>query len=133
MVSSSAELPGHWAGADAEPVLLSNLPANAGERRLALAVVALSALGFVGSIPFVQLAMPHMPAFIPAYEAALAINDLITAVLLFGQFMQLRSKALLALASGYMFDSFLIVPHALSFPGAFAPTGLLGAGLQTTA
>ena len=27
----------------------------------------------------------------------------------------------------------IVVPHALTFPGAFAPTGLLGAGLQTTA
>ena len=27
----------------------------------------------------------------------------------------------------------MIVPHALTFPGLFAPTGLLGAGPQTTA
>jgi PAS domain S-box-containing protein len=27
----------------------------------------------------------------------------------------------------------MIIPHALTFPGAFSPTGLLGAGLQTTA
>src|SRR5258708_6442727 len=27
----------------------------------------------------------------------------------------------------------MIIPHALTFPGAVSPTGLLGAGLQTTA
>src|SRR5258708_6567868 len=27
----------------------------------------------------------------------------------------------------------MIIPHALTFPGAFSPTGLFGAGLQTTA
>ena len=28
--------------------------------------------------------------------------------------------------------AFLVIPHALTFPGVFAPDGLLGAGLQTT-
>ena len=63
----------------------------------------------------------------------MAINDFITAILLFGQFTRLRSRALLALASGYLFDAFIIVPHALTFPGVFSPTGLLAAGEQTTA
>jgi len=67
------------------------------------------------------------------YESALFFNDLITAVLLFGQFIQLRARALLVLAAGYLFDAAIIVPHALTFPGAFSSTGLLGAGAQTTA
>jgi len=74
-----------------------------------------------------------MPAFIPAYEFALFFIDLVTAVLLFEQFVRLRLPAVLALAAGYLFDAFMIVPHALTFPGAFAPTGLLGAKSQTTA
>jgi signal transduction histidine kinase len=37
------------------------------------------------------------------------------------------------LASGYFFSALIVVSHALSFPGAFAPSGLLGGGLQTTA
>jgi signal transduction histidine kinase len=39
----------------------------------------------------------------------------------------------LALAAGYLFIALIVVPHALTFPGAFAPTGLLGAGLSSTA
>jgi signal transduction histidine kinase/ActR/RegA family two-component response regulator len=39
----------------------------------------------------------------------------------------------LVLAAGYLFDASIIIPHALSFPGAFSSTGLLGAGTQTTA
>jgi Membrane-associated sensor, integral membrane domain len=39
----------------------------------------------------------------------------------------------LILASGYLFDALIIVPHTLSFPGAFTSSGLLGAGEQTTA
>jgi signal transduction histidine kinase len=38
-----------------------------------------------------------------------------------------------AIRSGYLFNALIIVPHALTFPGVFAPTGLLAAGDQTTA
>lgn len=61
------------------------------------------------------------------------ICDLITAVLLFGQFNFLRSRALFVLASGYLFTAFIAFAHALTFPGVFSPTGWLGAGAQTTA
>jgi signal transduction histidine kinase len=36
------------------------------------------------------------------------------------------------LASGFMFAGLLLVPHALTFPGAFAPGGLLGPGVSST-
>jgi hypothetical protein len=44
----------------------------------------------------------------------------------------LRS-ALLVLASGYLFTGLIVIPHMLTFPGAFTPTGVLGAGPQSTA
>ncbi len=115
------------------PAFLSTLVAARGERRLALVVILLSAIGFIAALPFVRVPLVKVPAFIPSYESALLINDLITAVLLFGQFTQTRSRALLALACGYLFDALMIIPHALTFPGVFSPTGLLGAGEQTTA
>ncbi|WP_454622354.1 MASE4 domain-containing protein [Bradyrhizobium cenepequi] len=73
-----------------------------------------------------------VPAFVASYQSALAINDLITAVLLFSQFAILRSRAMLLLASGYLFTAAAATTHALTFPGLFAPTGLFGAGSQTT-
>jgi signal transduction histidine kinase len=60
------------------------------------------------------------------------VNDSITAVLLFAQFSILRSRALLAIASGYLFTALIVIPWMLTFPGVFAPGGLLGAGLQST-
>ncbi len=118
---------------DEEPHhLLSTVPAGRRERHMALVVVALSTLGFVLAVPFVHVQLPVVPAFIPSYESALLLNDLITSVLIFGLFIELRSRALLALASGYLFDALMIIPHALTFPGAFGPSGLLGAGPQTT-
>jgi hypothetical protein len=82
-------------------------------------------LVFIAIVPFGRVPLAKMPAFIPSYEAALLFLDLITAVLLFDQFVRLRSIGVLVLASGYLFDALIIVPNALSLPGAFTPTGLL--------
>ncbi len=118
---------------DDRAVLLSTLPAGRGERQLALTVVLLSGVVFVAAVPLAKVPLPPVWAFIPVYQSAFVVNDLITAVLLFGQFSILRSRALLALASGYLFTALMAVAHGLTFPGLFAPTGLLGAGPQTTA
>src|SRR5258708_3310024 len=116
---------------DESPVFLSTLPAGPNERRLALMVVSASIAVFLVAVPFAKMPLLPVGSFIPIYESALVINDLITAILLFGQFRILRSKALLVLASGYLFTAFIAVAHALTFPGVFAPTGLLGAGTQS--
>jgi len=118
---------------DEPRIFLSTLPAGRSERRLALVVVLASVVVFLAAAPFAKLPLAQIGAFIPIYESALVINDLITAVLLFGQFNILRSRALLMLASGYLFTATITVSHALSFPGLFSPTGLLGAGPQSTA
>lgn len=112
---------------------LSTLPAGPRERRLALGVVLASALIFAAAAPFAKVPLPPVPAFLPIYQSALVVNDVVTAVLLFGQFAMLRSRALRVLAGAYLFSAFMAVAHALSFPGLFAPTGVLGAGGQTTA
>ena len=69
---------------------------------------------------------------VPIVATATVINDLITSVLLFYQFSIVRRRALSVLASGYLFTALIVIPWALTFPGLFAATGLLGAGLQTT-
>jgi len=68
-----------------------------------------------------------------SYQSALIENDLITALLLFGQLAYFRSRSIFVLALGYTFTAFMAVSHALTFPGLFAPMGLLGAGAQSTA
>ena len=120
-------------GTDEQPYYLSSMPAGPRERRLALAVVVVSALIFFAAVPFARLQLAAVPAFIPIYECALVVNDLITAALLFGQYAIVRTRAMLVLASAYVFTAFLAVFHALTFPGLFAPAGLLGAGPQSTA
>jgi two-component system, sensor histidine kinase and response regulator len=114
-------------------IFLSTTPARRVDRRIALIVILLSLLVFLVVVPFARMQLATVWAFIPAYESALAINDLITATLLYVQFTIFRSPALLVLAVGYLFCTFIAIPHAVSFPGLLSPTGLLGAGSQTTA
>lgn len=110
-----------------------NTPPGRRVVRAARAVALLSLLVFVCLAPFARVPLMPMPAFVPIYESALALNDLFTAGLLLGQCVITRSRALLVLACGYFFTATLTVGHMLTFPGLFAPGGLLGGGQQSTA
>jgi two-component system sensor histidine kinase/response regulator len=114
-------------------VFPSGLPAGSRERALASMVVLLSAALFLAAVPFAKTPLVEVWAFIPLYEGSLVITDLITAVLLFGQFGFSRSRGVLLLGSGYLFTALMATAHALTFPGLFTPSGLLGAGPQSTA
>ena len=84
------------------------MPATGGDRRAALSVVGVSAVLFALVVPFAGVPLVQMPAFVASYQSALAVNDLITAVLLFSQFAMLRARELLLLASR--------VPHQRLLP-----------------
>ena len=113
--------------------LLSNLSPGPAQKRLALVivlgifivVVLLLADIFSGVEPV------RIDAFIPAYATAMFVNDSITAILLFAQFAILRTRALLVIASGYLYSGLILIPWILMFPGLFAPKGLIG-GPQST-
>jgi signal transduction histidine kinase/ActR/RegA family two-component response regulator len=113
-------------------IFLSIMPASRAERRLALVVLGVSLGVFALCVPFAKTALVPIDAFIPAYESAVTINDLITTVLLFGQFTILGKRGLKFLACGYLFTSLMAFCHLLSFPGLLTPTGLLSGGSQTT-
>jgi Membrane-associated sensor, integral membrane domain len=101
---------------DEPEILLAFMPPNQKQRRMAFATVLVLFVVFVITAPFISTPLA-----------------LITARLLFAQYSVSRSPELLALASGYLFTALIVIPHALTFPGAFAPMGLLGAGSQSTA
>lgn len=111
---------------------LVDLTATPTHIRTTLAVSALMLAGLAALAPFARQQLAKIDAFIPSFEATIFVTDFITSVLLFSQFSVHRTRALLVLASGYLFSALIVIPHALTFPGAFSPEGLLGAGLQTT-
>jgi PAS domain S-box-containing protein len=119
--------------AKAETWTLSTNRPNRRAELFASGMIVLSFLTCAAVGPIARTPLARLDAFIPAYEAALAICDLLTAALLFAEFLREKTAAILVIASSYLFNLFLIVPHALTFPGVFAPHGLLGAGSQTTA
>ena len=110
---------------------LTDLPPSTRQSWLAVAVAAVALVAFGVVVPFAGKPLAQLNAFFPSLDAIVFVSDLITSVLLFAQFSISRSRSLLALANGYLFTALIVVPHALTFSGAFSPTGLLGAGIQT--
>ena len=104
--------------------------------RTQLRIAAAIALGLIVcsafTAPFASIQLAVLPAFAIVAATALVFAHLTTATLLYTQFSVLGSRSLLALASGYLLTAILLGMWGLTFPGAFAPTGLFGAGLQTT-
>ena len=100
--------------------------------RIPIAIVLLALVVFLAVVPFARVKLSQAWAIMPSYESALVVNSLVTAVLLFAQFAILRSRALLALAGGYMFAALMVIPYTLTFPDVLAPNGVLGAGPQST-
>jgi len=113
--------------------LLSTLPAGPSARRTALGVVLISSVVFVAALPFARQPLLPLPPFLPMYQSALVIIELLTAVVLFGQYRSMPSRAVLVLAAGFLFNALMAAAHLASFPGLFRPGGLLGSGPQTTA
>src|SRR5258708_6363141 len=126
----SSRVGGDLTGAE---TLLLSLPPTHRQTRWAIAVGVCQVAALALLAPFAKTQLAELNAFIPAFEGVISVTDLVTSVLLFSQFAIYRLRALLFLACGYLSSALIIIPHALTFPGAFSPAGLLGAGLQTTA
>ena len=111
---------------------LFDTPPNRQQVRFSLFIVGLLFVALLLILPVRDVRLPQIDAFIPMIDAIMFLGELITATLLYAQADVFRSRALTVLASGYVFAALLLVPHALTFPGAFAPDGLLDAGINTT-
>src|ERR1700687_4085912 len=114
--------------------ILSTLSPSAAQRRLACAVVVgiLVVFALITFGPFNGVRLARIDAFVPAYASAMFVCDSITAILLYTQFSILRSRAILVIASGYVFTALILIPFVLAFPGVFAPGRGLFGGLQST-
>jgi signal transduction histidine kinase len=113
--------------------ILSTLPPGAAQKWLACAIVVgiLVVFGLISFGPLKGVHLGRVDAFVPAYATAMFVCDSITAILLYAQFSILRSRAILIIASGYLFTALTLIAWFLTFPGVFVPGNLLG-GLQST-
>ena len=112
---------------------LFDTPPDRKQVRFSLLIVGLLFVVLLLILPVRDVRLRQIDAFIPMIDAIIFLGELITATLLYAQAAVFRSRALTVLATGYVFAALILVPHALTFPGAFAPDGLLGAGVNTTA
>lgn len=113
--------------------VFSSQSPSTGQKRLALCLVC-ALLGIYVLISFGPLSgviLGRLDAFVPIYTTAVLVNDSMTAILLYAQFSILRLRSTLVIASGYLFTGLFMIPYALTFPGVFAPAGLVG-GMQST-
>jgi signal transduction histidine kinase len=114
--------------------ILSTLSPGASQKRLAFAVVTSISVVFalITLGPYKGVRLRRTDAFVPMYATAMFVCDSITAILLYTQFAIVRSRAILVIASGYLFTALMLIPWILVFPGVFVPgKGLMG-GMQTT-
>src|SRR5262245_9236334 len=114
--------------------VFSSLSPGSAQKRFAFAVVVgiLVVFALITFGPLKGVHLGRVDAFVPAYAMAMFVCDSITAILLYAQFSILRSRALLAVAAGYLFTALILIFWFLAFPGVFVPTSLIG-GLQSTA
>lgn len=115
------------------PIVVALMPSTPRQRAVAAgvvaAIIAISAL----VAPFVNLQIGRIDSFLPVVQTVMSAADLITATLLFAQYSVQPQRALLAVASGYIFAGSFAFLQTLSFPGGYAPNGLIGDVYNTPA
>jgi Membrane-associated sensor, integral membrane domain len=83
--------------------------------------------------PFANVKLARVDAFVPTLQTVMCMVDLMTAALLFAQYSIHPARAVLAVASGYIFSGLFAFIQTLAFPGAYSPTGLIGDGINSAA
>lgn len=112
-------------------MIAATMPIDAPQRRAALAVVATLFCAALAGLPFAHIQLTRVDAFIPVLQSVLCVIDLVTAILLFAQYSIQPRLALLVLASGYLAGGLFAFLQTLAFPGAYAPAGLIGNGIDS--
>lgn len=107
-------------GTDHPQISLAYLAPKPWQSRSALIGVAALLLGLAVLAPFAGKQLPQANGFVPALDAIIFVTDLITAILFFAHYSINRSRALLALACGYLLTALIVAAHGLSFPEAFS-------------
>ena len=115
------------------PLVIATMPATGRQQAIAVGIIVLLTVAAAVIAPFASIQVARVDAFIPVLQTVLSVVDFITATLLFAQFSIQPQRALLALASGYIFSGSFALLQTLAFPGAYAPAGLIGDELNTPA
>jgi signal transduction histidine kinase len=105
--------------------------ASARHLQTAGAFAFLLALTCLAIYPVRLSPLPHSGTFIAVIDTMHFLFSAIVATIFMSLASVLRSRALIALGTGYAFIGPIAVAHALTYPEAFSPSGLLGANYDT--
>src|SRR4051794_23130635 len=115
------------------PIAIATIAASATQRRTAVAVIIVLMIIAASVAPFADRQLGRIDAFIPVLQTILAVADIITALLLFAQYVIVPQQALLAVASAYLCSASFAFLQTLAFPGGYGPAGLIGDGSNSPA
>jgi signal transduction histidine kinase len=110
---------------------LSTAPAGKGLHRLTLAFCLITVLATLAVAPYAEIQLPPFRAFSAVYLMLLVTCTSGTVLVLYGQFLILRSASLLVLLCTYLLVAMLAAAQLLAVPGVFGETPLLHSNLQT--
>ena len=115
------------------PLVVALMPYTQRHRALAIGV-AVSMLAVSALLaPFVNIQIGRIDSFLPVVQTVLSAADFLTATLLFAQYSVQPQRALLVVASGYIFAGSFAFLQTLSFPGSYVPNALIGDVYNTPA
>jgi signal transduction histidine kinase len=115
------------------PIVIADMPISTRHRNIALAAIVALAITDAIVIPFANVHLARVDAFIPVLQTVMCAIDLLTAALLLAQYSIRPVRAVLAVASGYVFSGLFAFIQTLAFPGGYAPAGIIGDGLNSAA
>ncbi|QOZ78063.1 two-component sensor histidine kinase [Bradyrhizobium sp. CCBAU 53351] len=123
----------HFALETDPPLVVASMPYTQRHRAMALGLVVSILVVSSFLAPFANQQIGRVDSFLPVVQTVMATADLLTATLLFAQYSVQPHRALLIVASGYICAGSFAFLQTLSFPGSYAPNGLIGDVYNTPA
>jgi signal transduction histidine kinase len=115
------------------PIVIATTVATAEQIRRAIALIITLVIVAALIAPFASAQLGRVDAFVPVLQTVLTVADLLTAILLVAQYSIVPQIALLAVASAYLCSASFAFLQTLTFPGGYAPAGLVGDGFNSPA
>jgi len=109
----------------------ANAKASPRQRTVAGAIMIGLTVAMLVAFPFAHMRVGDAPAVTPIVASISICAYLLTAYLMFSQYVSSRFIPLAVLGGAYLFSGIVLVPELIAFPGIIKPHGL-GGGLQAT-
>jgi two-component sensor histidine kinase len=108
------------------PIVIASMPASIRQRRIAFGALVVLVAFIALTIPFASIRLAQVEPFVSVTQTVVCLADLLTATLLFAQYSVYPRRAMLVLASGYIFSGLFAFLQTLAFPGAYTDVPLIG-------